>query len=125
LGLFWSYHLNSTANSAYSPRKWAKWAELVVLFSWQLQNGPQDFDFFQLLWVPIILLSFFSIETPTYAPQFIGHNNFFLGSVGRINRSSYTMLVSSLEFNSDYSEDTPKNRIYFKSAYLELHIVIG
>ena len=31
---------------AYSPQKWAKWAELAVLFSWQLQNGPQDFDFF-------------------------------------------------------------------------------
>jgi hypothetical protein len=30
----------STTNSAYSPRKWAKWAELAVLFSWQLQNGP-------------------------------------------------------------------------------------
>jgi hypothetical protein len=45
-GPFWSYQLNSTANLAYSPRKWAKWAELAVLFSWQLQNGPQDFDFF-------------------------------------------------------------------------------
>ena len=42
---FWSYQLNSTANSAYSLQKWAKWAELAVLFSWQLQNGPQDFGF--------------------------------------------------------------------------------
>jgi hypothetical protein len=34
-GPFWSYQLNSTAaNSAYSPRKWTKWAELAVLFSW-------------------------------------------------------------------------------------------
>ena len=40
---FWSYQLNSTANPAHLPRKWAK---LAVLFSWQLQNGPQDFDFF-------------------------------------------------------------------------------
>ena len=23
-----------------------EWAKLAVLFSWQLQNGPQDFDFF-------------------------------------------------------------------------------
>jgi hypothetical protein len=46
LGPFSSYQLNSTANSAYSPQKWAKWAELAVLFSWQLQNGPHDFDFF-------------------------------------------------------------------------------
>ena len=33
LGPFWSYQLNSTANSAYSPQKWAKWTELAVLFS--------------------------------------------------------------------------------------------
>jgi hypothetical protein len=45
-GPFWSYQLNSTANSTYSPQKWAKWAELAVLFSWQLQNSPHDFDFF-------------------------------------------------------------------------------
>ena len=38
--------LNGTANLAYSQRKWAKWAKLAVLFSWQLQNGPQDFNFF-------------------------------------------------------------------------------
>ena len=25
-----------------------KWAELAVLFSWQLQNGPQNFDFFSI-----------------------------------------------------------------------------
>ena len=46
LGPSWSYQLNSTANSAYSLQKWAKWAELAVLFSWYLQNGPQNFDFF-------------------------------------------------------------------------------
>ena len=33
-GPFWSYQQNSTANSSYSPRKWAKLAELAVLFSW-------------------------------------------------------------------------------------------
>jgi hypothetical protein len=26
--------VKSIANSAYSPKKWAKWAELAVLFSW-------------------------------------------------------------------------------------------
>ena len=30
LGPFWSCLLNSIANSVYSPRKWAKWAELSV-----------------------------------------------------------------------------------------------
>ena len=36
-GLFWSYQLDSTANPAYLPQKWAKWAkwaELAMLFSW-------------------------------------------------------------------------------------------
>ena len=46
LGAVLSYQLNSTATSAYSLQKWAKWAELAVLFSWQLQNGPHIFDFF-------------------------------------------------------------------------------
>jgi hypothetical protein len=56
---------NSTANLAYSPCKWAKRAELAVLFSWQLQNGPHYF-FSQLPWVPIFHLSSFplSIECP-------------------------------------------------------------
>ena len=43
---FWSYQLNSTANPAHLSQKWAKLAKLAVLFSWQLQNGSQDFDFF-------------------------------------------------------------------------------
>ena len=33
-GPFWSYQLNSTANPAHLPWKWAKWAGLAVLFSW-------------------------------------------------------------------------------------------
>ena len=31
---------NSSANLANSPQKWAKWAELAVLFSWQLITAP-------------------------------------------------------------------------------------
>ena len=37
--------LELPASSAYSPRKWAKWPELVVLFSWQLQKGSHNFVF--------------------------------------------------------------------------------
>ena len=43
-GPFWSYQLNNRANPALLPKvryitlllpkKWAKWAELAVLFSW-------------------------------------------------------------------------------------------
>ena len=43
---FWSYHLTSTANPAHLPQNWAKLTKLAVLFSWQLQNCSQDFDFF-------------------------------------------------------------------------------
>ena len=43
---FWSYQLNSTANPAHLPQNWAKLAKSAVLFSWQLQKGSQDFDFF-------------------------------------------------------------------------------
>jgi hypothetical protein len=34
LGPFWRYQLDSSANPAHLPQKWAKWAELAVLFSW-------------------------------------------------------------------------------------------
>ena len=43
---FWSYQLNSTANLAHLAHFLGKWAELAVLFSWQLQNGSQDFNLF-------------------------------------------------------------------------------
>ena len=75
---FWTCQLNSAANAAYSLQKWAKWAELAVVFSWKLQKGPQDFD------VSIVMGADYSFELifiETYAPQFIGHNKFFLGSV--------------------------------------------
>ena len=34
---------NSSANPAHLPQRWAKWAELAVLY---VQNSPHDFDFF-------------------------------------------------------------------------------
>ena len=56
-GPFLSYQLNNTANSAHIPRKWAKWAELAVLFSWQLKNGPQYYDFFNCQWCQTFILA--------------------------------------------------------------------
>ena len=50
---------NSTANLANSPQKWAKWAELAVLFSWQFQNGPHDFDFFKCHECPLFIWAYF------------------------------------------------------------------
>ena len=46
LGPFGSYQLNSIANLAHLAHFLGKWARLAVLLSWQLKNGPQDFDFF-------------------------------------------------------------------------------
>jgi hypothetical protein len=43
-GLIWSYQLNITANSAHFAHFLGKQAELSVLFSWLLQNCPQDFS---------------------------------------------------------------------------------
>ena len=45
---FRSYQLNGTANPAHLPQHWAKLVKLAVLFSWLVQNGSQEFDFFQL-----------------------------------------------------------------------------
>ena len=47
-GPFWSCQLNSTANSAHLAHFCGEQAELAVLSSWQLQNGPQNFDFFSI-----------------------------------------------------------------------------
>ena len=41
-GPFWSHQLDSSANLAYLPQKWAG---LAVLFSCLTPNSPQDFDF--------------------------------------------------------------------------------
>jgi hypothetical protein len=45
-GLFWIYHLNSTANLAHLPRNQAKWTELAVLFSLNIQNSKNDTSLF-------------------------------------------------------------------------------
>ena len=55
-GPFWSYQLNSTANSAHLARFLGKWAKLAVLFGLQFQNGPQDFNFFNCSGCPIFIL---------------------------------------------------------------------
>ena len=53
---FWSYQLNSTANLANLAQFWGKWAWLAVLFSLLLQNGSQDFHFFNCLGCQIFIL---------------------------------------------------------------------
>ena len=52
-----------------------------MLFSWQLQNGPQDFDFSKAMGADY---SFELIFNETCAPQFNGHNKFFLASVSKV-----------------------------------------
>ena len=70
-GPLWSYQLKSTANSAYSSQKWAKWAELAVPFSWQLQNDPHDFISFSIAMGADY--SFELIATVHLVPQFVMH----------------------------------------------------
>ena len=43
---FWSYQLNTTADLANLAQFWVEWAGLEELFSWELQNGSMDFQFF-------------------------------------------------------------------------------
>ena len=89
-GQFWSHQLNSTANSAYSLLKEAKWSVLAVLFSWQQQNDPHDSDFnFQWPWWPIIHVSFISIVHEV--PQLFMHDKSILGGV-------YVCMVISTDF---------------------------
>ena len=49
-----------------------------MVFSWQLQNGPQDLDLSIAMGADY---SFELISIETYALQFIEHNKIFLGSV--------------------------------------------
>ena len=72
-GLFWRYQPNGTANSAHLAHFLGGQAELAVLFSMQLQNSPQDFDFFNGHGCQLI--------NEACAPQFNGHNNSFLASL--------------------------------------------
>ena len=73
LGVYnFGYQLKSTANSAHFALFLGKWAKLAVPFSWWLQNGPQDFNFFNCPWCRIFILC----EIPKS-----WHNNSFLGSV--------------------------------------------
>ena len=53
-------------------------AELAVLFSWLLQSSPQDLDSFNGNGCRLFIWAY---SNETYAPQFIGLNKFFLGSV--------------------------------------------
>ena len=53
---FWSYQLKSTANSAHLSQNQAKLAKSAVLFSWQLQNGSHNFDFFSCHGCPLFIL---------------------------------------------------------------------
>ena len=94
----WSYQLNSTANLAHSPRNLAKWAELGVLFSWKLQNGSQDFGFFNCHGCQTFIL----YESYCYpSPQISWHNNSFQGSVPFFGPDQITLVLVQIYFGSN------------------------
>ena len=53
---FWRYQLNSTTDLSNLAQFWGKWVGLVVLVSWYLRNGSQDFRFFNCLGCRIFIL---------------------------------------------------------------------
>ena len=64
--------------SSQFTTKWAEWTELAVLFSWQLQNSPQYFDFFYFHGCQ----TFISAEIHCYLRALKSwYNNSFLGGV--------------------------------------------
>ena len=75
---FWSYQLNSTANPAHLPQNWAKLAKSAVLFRQSLQNGTQNFDFFNCHGCQY---SFYVKFIATEAPTFFGYIISVLASV--------------------------------------------
>ena len=67
--------LDRNANLAHLP---GKWAELVLLFSWQLQHGPQDFDFFKCHGCQTFILADINCYLSALKSW---HNNLFLSGV--------------------------------------------
>ena len=96
-GPFWSYQLNSTANLAHLAHFLGKWAGLAVLFSWYLQNGPQDFVFFNCQGCQTFLLA----EIHCYLSALKSwHNNLFLSGV-----NDYFFLLNILGVERSYKCD--------------------
>ena len=75
-GPFCSYQLNRTAYSAHFAQFLGIWAKLAVLFSWYLQSGPQDFDFFNCHWCQTFIL--YEIHCYLSPPKSL-YNNSVLG----------------------------------------------
>ena len=62
-GPFWSYQLNSTANSAHLARFWGKWADWHCFLVGSSNVRPPGFWFFQLPCLPIIHLMWKALIT--------------------------------------------------------------
>ena len=78
-----SYLPNSTTNSAHLPQKWAKWAELAVLFRGSSKTAPKILIFLIAIGANY---SFEPNSIETYAPQFFRHNHLFFGGVLNAHR---------------------------------------
>ena len=111
---FWSYQLNRTANSAFL-------AILVVnrlnwqccLNSWQLQNTPQDCEFFQWPWVLIIHLSLFSLRP--MPPNIFDIISFSQASLAWLMYQRPDFAHKSIRLHSSISENT-------KNSFLPGHL---
>ena len=82
LGELRSYQLNSTANPAHLPQIWPNFE--VNGLAWQCCLAGSSKTAPRILIISMTMgadYSFEIISIETYAPQFIGYNKLFLGSV--------------------------------------------
>ena len=75
---FWSYQLNSTANSVHLGHFWGKWAWLGLLSSLQLQNDSRILIF----WISMFAdYSFDEKNIIIWVPAYFRHKSSFIATV--------------------------------------------
>ena len=90
-----------------------------MLFSWWLQNGPHDFDFFQLQWVPI-MYAFYVKNIETHARAFFALNILAIGRVTEVICFYIIIQIQNPDFVSDKRHRKIDDyRIYMKTFFSE------
>ena len=79
----WTYQLDSSANPAHLPQKWAKWAELAALFGWYTsQTAPKLTPGFHFFSIAMGCQTFILADIHWYlSAQKSWHNNSYLRGV--------------------------------------------
>ena len=107
-GPFWSCQLNSTANSAHLA------VFAVNRLNWQCclagssKTAPRIFIFSIAMGADY---SFELISIETYAPQFIGHNKIFLGSLSRLKTIIKWYYDKSMKYESSFCSNESEKHV--------------